>query len=101
MGMFNGPVKVAFGFGLGVAAAGIVKEILPAFRGLGKPLLKATVKSGLILAREGSVKIAEFKETLSDVAAEAEAELRQEEPQFQTAPPFTPEPKAKAEMEIM
>ena len=41
MRIFSGTAKVAFGFGLGVAAAGILKEALPAFRGFGRPLLKA------------------------------------------------------------
>jgi len=82
MRIFSGSIKIAFGFGLGVAAAGLVKEIRPAFRGLGRPLLKATVKSGMILASNGRVKVAELKETLADVAAEAEAELRSEQPEF-------------------
>ncbi len=78
MAIFNGSTKIALGFGLGVVAASAVRQILPAFRGLGRPLLKATVKSGLILAQEGRVKLAEFRETLADVAAEAQAELNQD-----------------------
>ncbi len=81
MGMFSGSTKIAFGFGLGVAAAGAVKEILPVFRGVGRPLLKATIKSGMILARNGRAKLAEFRETLADVAAEAQAELAAEPPE--------------------
>ena len=75
MAIFSSGTKIAFGFGLGVVAAAVVKEILPAFQGLGKPLLKATVKSGLILGRESRVKLAEFRETLADVTAEAQSEL--------------------------
>jgi Protein of unknown function (DUF5132) len=75
MAIINSGTKIAFGFGLGIVAAGVVKEILPAFQGLGKPLLKATVKSALILARDGRVRLAEFRETLADVAAEAQNEL--------------------------
>jgi Protein of unknown function (DUF5132) len=96
MGIFNsGPTKVAFGFGLGVIAAGVVKEILPAFRGLGRPLLKATVKSGLILARDGRVKLAEFRETLADVTAEAEAELAAVPPQVPVNQPLASDLKQK------
>jgi hypothetical protein len=96
MRIISGTTKVAFGFGLGVVAAGIFKEILPAFRGLGRPMLKATVKSGMILASSGRVKLAEFKETLADVAAEAEAELRAEQPGFAAAQPFEEAPKQNA-----
>lgn len=95
MSILSGPTKIAFGFGLGVAAAGIIKEIRPAFRGLGRPLLKATVKSGLIVARNSRFKIAELRETLSDVTAEAEAELAATP---ETAPnqPFAETPKQGA-----
>ncbi len=75
MPLFSGPTKIAFGFGLGVMMTGMIKEVLPNFRGLGRPLLKATVKSGLMLARDSRLKMAEVREALADVAAEAEAEL--------------------------
>jgi hypothetical protein len=75
MRILSGPAKIAFGFGLGVMAAEVVKEVLPAFRGLGRPLLKAAVKSGMILAENSRVKIAELRETIADVTAEAQAEM--------------------------
>ncbi len=99
MSMFNnGPTKIAFGFGLGVIAAGVVKEILPAFRGLGRPLLKATVKSGLILARDSRVRFAEFRETLADVTAEAESELAAVPAQVAVNQPVTSELKQNIEV---
>lgn len=96
MRILSGSTKVAFGFGLGVVAAGVVKDILPAFRGLGRPLLKATVKSGLILAEQSRVKLDEFRETLADVAAEAEAELAAEQAAGAAEMPRGPQPVAKA-----
>ncbi len=84
MAIFNGSFKIAFGFGLGVCAVKALQGVSPAFRGVGRPLLKATVKSGLILARNSREKFAEMRETLSDVAAEAAAELEAEPAQ---APP--------------
>ncbi len=51
MRILSGSTKIAFGVGLGLVAAEVLKDVLPAFRGLGRPLLKATVKSGLMLAR--------------------------------------------------
>jgi Zn-dependent oligopeptidase len=81
----SGSIKVAFGFGLGVIAAEAVKQVLPAFRSVGKPLLKAAVKSGVILARDGRARFEEFRETLADLRAEAEAELDQAAPR---TPPY-------------
>src|SRR5579862_8451850 len=75
MRILSGSTKIAFGFGLGVMAVEIVKEAAPAFHGLGRPLLKAAVKSGMILARAGRVKLDELRETIEDVSAEAAAEL--------------------------
>lgn len=75
MRIFSGSIKIAFGFGAGIVAASALKDVLPAFRGLGKPILKATVKSGLILARNSRTRVAAFREAVADAAAEAQAEL--------------------------
>jgi Protein of unknown function (DUF5132) len=90
--IFSGPTKIAFGFGLGIMAAELAKEIMPAFRGLGRPLLKATVKSGVILARNGRERLAGFRETVEDVTAEvmAEMEMAQPEPETSQDPAVTP-----------
>ena len=78
-------------FGLGVLAAKVLKDTGPAFWAAGRPLLKATVKSGLILAREGRVRIEEFRETLADVTAEAREELAHEEVEVPPTQTLTPE----------
>jgi Protein of unknown function (DUF5132) len=75
----SGPTKIAFGFGLGILAADVMKEILPAFHGLGRPLLKAAVKSGLILGQRGRVRLEQFRETLADVRAEVQVEMEMEQ----------------------
>jgi hypothetical protein len=67
--------RVLFGFGMGIAAAGVAREVLPAFQGLGRPLAKAALKSGLILLDRGRVRMAQMQETLEDLTAEARAEL--------------------------
>ena len=90
MPIFSGPTKIAFGFGLGVMATSLIKEILPNFRGLGRPLLKASVKSGMMLARDSRLKLAQLREIVDDVAAEAEAELRH----ASAEPPVEPRPQA-------
>jgi hypothetical protein len=99
MSLFNnGPTKVAFGFGLGVMAAGLFKTVLPAFRGVGRPLLKAAVKGGVLLARDGREKYETFRETLADVSAEVKAEMAQASPEMPLQEPFTPEPKQNVEV---
>jgi hypothetical protein len=77
----------AFGVGLGIVAAEVLKDVLPAFRGLGRPLLKATVKSGLMLAQDSRLKLAEFRQILTEVAAEAKTELAREESEVPPARP--------------
>ncbi len=78
MPLFNNS-KILLGFGLGIAAAGVARQVAPAFRGLGRPIAKATVKSGLILMDRGRVRLAEIRETVGDLAAEARAEMGAEE----------------------
>lgn len=78
--------KVLFGFGMGIAAAGLAREVLPAFRGLGRPLAKAAVKSGLMLWDRGRVRLAQMGETLEDLTAEARAELELEARAASTEP---------------
>ncbi len=94
----NGPFKIAFGFGLGIMAANVFREVLPALQGVGRPLLKAAVKSGAILARNGQVKIAEFRETLADVRAEVELELNPVSPEIPVSEPFVSREEKHAEI---
>ncbi len=75
MALFNTSSKVLFGFGLGLAGVRLFREVAPAFRGLGRPLAKATVKSSLILLDKGRVRFAEMQEKIGDLAAEARAEM--------------------------
>jgi hypothetical protein len=64
----------------GMAAAGLVKQLLPAFAGLGRPVAKATIKGGLALYMKGRVKSAEWGEVIEDLVAEARAELDGQNP---------------------
>lgn len=91
MRILSGSTKIAFGVGLGIVAAEVLKDVLPAFRGLGRPLLKATVKSGLMLAQDSRLKLAEFRQVLTEVAAEAKSEMAREESEI---PPAQPHAKA-------
>src|SRR5258706_1999602 len=74
----SGKSRLILGVGIGIAVAGAVRQIAPAFRGLGRPLAKAAMKSTLTLLDRGRLQMAEFKESVEDLAAEARAELTAE-----------------------
>lgn len=63
-------------------AAEVLRDVLPAFRGLGRPLLKATVKSGLMLAQDSRLMLAEFRQVLTEVAAEVKIDWPGRNPKF-------------------
>ncbi len=67
--------NVLIGIAIGLAAAGLLKNIGPAFRGMGRPLAKAAIKSSLTFLDKGREKTAEFGEAFEDLVAEARAEL--------------------------
>lgn len=69
---------VLIGIGIGLAAAGLLKSLTPAFHGMGRPLAKATIKSSLSLLEKGREKAAELGEAFEDLVAEARAELEAE-----------------------
>lgn len=76
----NGNRKVLMGVVLGVAAAGLVRSVRPAFHGLGRPLAKATIKSGIVLYERGRETLAQAGEVFEDLVAEARAEMEGEAP---------------------
>ncbi|MBX5494602.1 MAG: DUF5132 domain-containing protein [Bryobacteraceae bacterium] len=69
--------KVLLGIGIGLASAAVLKGLLPAFSGLGRPLAKATIKSGLAAFDRGREVWAHLAEVVEDLTAEARAELEQ------------------------
>jgi len=73
----NSGMKVASGLAIGVAAVLLAPVVFPVVAGVAKSLAKAGIKGGMILYQKGRVAAAEAKETLEDLAAEAEAELSQ------------------------
>jgi hypothetical protein len=62
----------------GVAAAGLVKTIAPAFSGVGRPLIKGLIKTGLTTFESGREKLAQASEVIEDLFAEVRAELEAE-----------------------
>jgi hypothetical protein len=68
------------GFSVGSLAVGagvvlLAPVIIPVIGGILKPVTKAVIKGGLLAYEGAKVSIAEAKETLEDLAAEAKSEI--------------------------
>jgi hypothetical protein len=74
----NGNGKFLLGLGLGVVGAGIAAQIVRSFDGLGRPLAKATIKSGINVYRQGHERLAQFAEYMEDLIVEARNEMENE-----------------------
>jgi hypothetical protein len=62
----------------GLAAAGLVKYLGPAFSGAGRPMLKGLIKKGLTTYESSREAFAQARELVEDLVAEARAELEAE-----------------------
>jgi hypothetical protein len=75
MNLFGIGLKWGGAFALGAGAVLLAPVLMPVIAGVLKPLTKNVFKGG-ILAYEGvKVALAETKETIEDIAAEAHAEV--------------------------
>lgn len=81
-----------WGLGVGLAAAFLGREVLPAFKGVGRPLAKATLKSGIVLFEKSRETLAHLSEELEDLVVEVKAELEQEAQTTASIPPTAPIP---------
>jgi hypothetical protein len=79
MGLFDNGLKgnVVTGLAIGIGAVVLGPVVLPALAGVAKPLLKAAIKSGLMLYEKGKETAAELSEVVEDVVAEAKAEMEE------------------------
>jgi hypothetical protein len=75
----GGGMKLGTGLALGAAAVLLAPVILPVAAGVLRTLTKASIKGGLLMYEKGKIAMAEAKETMDDLAAEAKAELASEE----------------------
>ncbi len=71
------PMGIAIGIGATVVAT-VVIPALPVLAKAARPMARAAIKSGLLLAERGRELIAEVSEELEDVIAETKAELLRE-----------------------
>jgi hypothetical protein len=77
MGLLDDGLKgsVLTGLAVGIGAVVLAPAVLPALAGAAKPLMKAAVKSGIILFEKGKETVAELSEVVEDIVAEAKAEM--------------------------
>lgn len=72
-------MRLGTGLAIGAAAVLLAPVILPVAAGVLKSLAKAGIKGGLILVEKGKVAVAEARESIEDLAAEARAEISEEQ----------------------
>jgi len=89
MGLFDNGFRLGTGVAIGLGAIVLAPTVIPLVGTIAKPLVKATIKSGLILYGKGREMIAETTEVLEDLTAEAQAELSRE--REEAVPPIAPE----------
>ncbi len=92
MALLDNGFKIGTPILIGIGALLLAPVVLPAAAGVMRPLIKATVKTGLLAASKGRELISEAMESLEDITAEAKAELIAE----RQSPVPSPEP-GKAE----
>ncbi len=77
MALFNG-LKIGTGLAIGLVVIILAPAIAPAIAAVVRPMAKASIKSAIILYGKTLELIAEAKESVEDLAAEAQAELAEE-----------------------
>jgi hypothetical protein len=70
--------KLLLGIGIGLAAGILGRALYPALKEAGRPLAKATLRSGLAAVEKARESLAEMGETVEDLMAEVKAEMAEE-----------------------
>jgi len=87
MALFDNGLKIGAGLAIGLGVLILAPAIAPAVAAVVKPLAKASIKSGILLFEKAQELIAEAKESVEDLAAEAQAEIVHERKQTATQAP--------------
>lgn len=74
MKLFNGGMSVG-GLAVGAGAVLLAPVVIPVIGSILKPVAKAIIKGGLLAYEGAKVSIAETRESLEDLTAEAKSEL--------------------------
>ncbi len=96
MGLLDNGLKgnVVTGLAIGIGAAILAPTVLPAVANAAKPLIKAAIKSGIIIFEKGKETAAELGEVFEDIVAEAKSEMAAAHKE--EVPPVPPEGEAGA-----
>ncbi len=86
MALYDNGLKLGTGLAIGLGVLILAPVVAPAVGAVVRPMAKATIKSGMILFEKARELIAEAKESLEDLAAEAHAELAQQRQQEASVP---------------
>ncbi len=78
MALLDNGLKIGTGLAIGLGVLILAPAVAPAVAAVVKPLAKASIKSCILLFEKTQELIAEAKESVEDLAAEAHAELVQE-----------------------
>lgn len=87
MALWENGLKIGTGLAIGLGVLILAPAVAPAVASVVKPLAKASIKSCILLFEKAQELIAEAKESVEDLAAEAHAELVQEKMQQTSATP--------------
>lgn len=88
MALFDGGFKIGTGLLVGVGAILLAPVVIPAAAAVLRPVAKAAIKGGFVLFQKGRETIAETVEMIEDIAAEARAELVEEQEAAVAAAPL-------------
>ena len=75
MALLENGLKIGTPVLVGIGVLILAPLVLPVAGSVVRPLIKATVKSGLLLAQKGRELVSEAMESLEDITAEVKAEL--------------------------
>ncbi len=78
MALLENGLKIGTGLAIGLVVIILAPAISPAIAAVVRPVAKASLKSAIILYEKTLELIAEAKESVEDLAAEAQAELAEE-----------------------
>lgn len=70
--------NILIGVGVGVGVSALLPALASIFKDAGRPLAKASIKTGIVTFEKGRERMAHWGEVFEDLVAEAKAELEVE-----------------------
>ena len=75
MKLLGGNLKAGTAMAVGAGVVLLAPVIIPAVASVLKPVAKAVIKGGMLAFENARIAVAETKETIEDIAAEARSEI--------------------------